>query len=178
LIASNNNWATTIIGGISPLAKSTSFKPADTSRQHPDGTITVYSNSDRPLIGIHQSTAEKGTNPASITIYRLYPNKQYLIEGSSLGEVIQGSVYNSLIKPGAGSDVMIAGPNNNEIQDIASNLDDITIRNFHSGDILNFTDLDPNGTTAQYDATTGMLSVSRYDHQIATVTMPRLNANA
>ena len=147
------------------------------SRQHPDGTVTVYSNSDRPLIGIHPSTAEIGTNPASITIYRLDPNQQYLIEGSSLGEVIQGSVYNNLFTPGGGADVIIAGPNNNEIQDIIANLDGIRVRNFHSGDILNFTNLDPNGTTAQYDATTGVLSVSRYSHQVATIMLPGLNAN-
>ena len=149
------------------------------SRQHPDGTITVYSNGGGPpFISIHQSTAENGTNPASITIYRLDPNQQYLILGTSLGEVIQGSVYNNLIKPSGGADVVIAGPNNNEIQDIIANLDGIRVRNFHSGDILNFTNLDPNGTTAQYDATTGMLSVFRYSHQVATIILPGLNANA
>jgi hypothetical protein len=148
------------------------------SRQHADGKITVYSNGVTRTISIHDSNAEEGTNPASITIYRLDPNQQYLILSTSLGEVIQGSVYNNLIKPGGGADVIIAGPNNNEIQDTTSNLDGITVRNFHSGDVLNFTNLDPNGTTANYDATTGMLSVSRYSHQVATVTMPRLNANA
>jgi hypothetical protein len=148
------------------------------SRQHPDGTITVYSNGGGPLIGIHPSTVEKSTDPATITIYRLDPKQQYLILGTSLGEVIQGSVYNNLIKPGGGADVVIAGPNNNEIQDKTSNLDRITVRNFHSGDVLNFTNLDPNGTTAQYDASIGRLSVSRYGHQVATITMRGLNANA
>ena len=149
------------------------------SRQHPDGTITVYSNGGGPpFISIHQSTAENGTNPASITIYRLDPNQQYLILGNSLGEVIQGSVYNNLIKPGGGADVIIAGPASNEIKDITSNLNGITVRNFHSGDILNSTNLDPNGTTAQYDATTGVLSVFRYSHQVATIILPGLNANA
>ncbi len=148
------------------------------SRQHPDGTVTVYSNGGGPPdISIHLSTAEKGTNPASITIYRLDPNQQYLILGTNLGEVIQGSVYNNLIKPGGGADVVIAGPNNNEIQDIIANLDGIGVRNFHSGDILNFTNLDSNGTTAQYDATTGVLSVFRYSHQVATIILPGLNAN-
>jgi hypothetical protein len=147
------------------------------TRQHPDGKITVYANGVRPTISIHDSNAEEGTNPASITIYRLDPSQQYLILGTSLGEVIQGSVYNNLIKPGGGADVIIAGPNNNEIQDITSNLNGITVRNFHSGDILNFTNLDPKGTTAQYDATTGMLTVSRYDHQVATIQMRGLNAN-
>ena len=65
------------------------------SRQHPDGKITVYANGVRPTISIHDSNAEEGTNPASITIYRLDPNQQYLILGTSLGEVIQGSVYNN-----------------------------------------------------------------------------------
>ena len=149
------------------------------SRQQPDGTVTVYSNSDRPLIGIHPSTAEIGTNPASITIYRLDPKQQYLILGTSLAEVIQGSVYNNLFTPGGGADVIIAGPNNNEIKDITSNLNGITVRNFHSGDILNFENLHSNGTTAQYDATTGILSVSNHSHQVvATITMPGLNANA
>jgi hypothetical protein len=148
------------------------------TRQHPDGTITVYSNGGGPLIGIHPSTVEQITNPASITIYRLDPNQQYLILGTSLGEVIQGSVYNNLFRPGGGADIIIAGPNNNEIEDITSNLNGITVRNFHSGDVLNFTNLDPNGTTAQYDATTGMLSVSRYGHQVATITMRGLNAQA
>ena len=146
------------------------------SRQHANGTITVYSNGVRPFISIHESTAEQGTNPASITIYRLDPNQQYLILGSSLGEVIQGSVYNNLFTPGGGADVVIAGPNNNEIQDTTSNLDGITVKNFHSGDILNFTNLDSNGTTAQYDA--GMLRVSRSGHQVATIRMPGLTANA
>ena len=148
------------------------------SRQHPDGKITVYANGVRPTISIHDSNAEEGTNPASITIYRLDPNQQYLILGTNLGEVIQGSVYNNLIRPGGGADVIVAGPNNNEIQDTISNLDGITVRNFHSGDILNFKNLDPNGTTAQYDATTGILSVSRYGHHVATIAMPGLNANA
>jgi len=147
------------------------------SRQHPDGTVTVYSNGVTRFISIHESTAEIGTNPASITIYRLDPKQQYLILGTSLGEIIQGSVYNNLIKPGGGADVVIAGPNNNEIQDIIANLDGIRVRNFHSGDILNFTNLDPNGTTAQYDATTGVLSVFRYSHQVATIILPGLNAN-
>ena len=148
------------------------------TRQHPDGTLTVYSNGGGRFIGIHPSIVEKIADPASVTIYRLDPNQQYLILGTSLGEVIQGSVYNNLIKPGGGSDVVIAGPNNNEIQDIIANLDGIRVRNFHSGDILNFTNLDPNGTTAQYDATTGVLSVFRYSHQVATIILPGLNANA
>jgi hypothetical protein len=138
----------------------------------------VYSNGGGPLIGIHPSTVETSTNPASITIYRLDPKQQYLILGSSLGEVIQGSVYNNLFSPGGGTDVIIAGPNNNEIQETTSNLDGIRVRNVHSGDILNFTNLDPNGTTAQYDVASAMLSVSRSNHQVASVKLPGLPANA
>jgi hypothetical protein len=150
------------------------------TRQHPDGTLTVYSNGGGRFIGIHPSDVEKITDPASITIYRLDPHQQYLILGTSLGEVIQGSVYNNLVKSGGGADIIIAGPNNNEIQDITSHLDGITVRNFHSGDILNFTNLlHPNETTAQYDAATGILSVSNHSHQVvATIRMPGLNANA
>ncbi len=148
------------------------------SSRNADGTITVYDNGDHGFIGIHDATYEKGTNPASITIYRLDPNQQYLILGSSLSEAIQGSVYNNLIKPGGGSDVIIAGPNNNEIQDITSNLNGITVRNFHPGDVLNFTDLNPNGTTTQYDATTGMLSVINNGQQVATIQMRGLNSHA
>jgi|GEM_PF-2911004 len=148
------------------------------SSRNPDGTITVYDNGDHGFIGIHNAIYQKGTNPAGITIYRLDPNQQYLILGSNLAEVIQGSVYNNLIKPGGGSDVIIAGPANNEIQDITSDLNGITVRNFHSGDILNFTDLPPNGTTAEYDATTGMLTVSNNGppKQVAKITMRALGA--
>ena len=149
------------------------------SRQHPDGTITVYSNGIIPrFISIHRSNAEEGTNPASITIYQLDPNQQYLILGTSLGEVIQGSVYDNLIEPGGGADIIVAGPSNNEIKDITANLNGIAVRNFHRGDVLNFTNLNPNGTTAQYDATTAMLDVSRYGRQVATIKLPGLNANA
>jgi hypothetical protein len=149
------------------------------SRQHPDGTITVYSNGGGPpFISIHQSTAEEGTNPTSITIYRLDPKQQYLILGTSLGEVIQGSVYNNLFKPGGGPDIIVAGPNNNEIQDVISNLNGITVRNFQAGDILNFTNLATSGTTAQYDAASGTLSISRGGNVVATITMHGLGAQA
>jgi hypothetical protein len=152
-------------------------------RANAQGEITVYDNGDhickRSVIGKHTATYERATNPAGITIYRLDSNQQYLILGTSLGEVIQGSVYNNLIKPGGGADVIIAGPNNNEIKDVTSNLNGITVTNFHAGDILNFTDLSSNGTTAPYDATTGVLSVSTNNgHQVATIRLPGLNAGA
>jgi hypothetical protein len=138
----------------------------------------VYDNGDHGFIGIHNATYDKHTNPAGTTIYRLDPNQQYLILGTSLAEVIQGSVYNNLFRPGGGADVVMAGPSNNEIQDITSNLDGITVKNFHAGDLLNFTDRRPGGITAQYNAATGRLSVSHSGHQMATITMPGLSANA
>lgn len=150
------------------------------SFERPGGIIIVYSNGVTPFISIHESTAENGTNPASITIYRLDPNQQYLILGSSLAEVIQGSVYNNLFKPGGGADFIIAGPGSDEIQDVTANLNGITIKNFHSGDVLNFIDLPPNGTTAQYDATNGTLTVSNNGppKQVATITIRGLSSNA
>jgi hypothetical protein len=148
------------------------------SSENANRTITVYDNGEKGFIGIHNATYEEHTNPAGTTIYRLDRNQQYLILGTNLGEVIQGSVYNNLIRPGGGADDIIAGPNNNEIQDITCNLNGITVKNFHSGDILNFTDLDPNGTTAQYNAATGVLTVSNSSQQGATITLPGLSAGA
>lgn len=147
------------------------------SSRNSDGTLTVYDNGDGGFIGIHNATYDKHTNPAGTTIYRLDPNQQYLILGTSLGEVIQGSIYDNLFRPGGGADIVIAGPRNNEIQDITSNLDGITVKNFHVGDLLNFTDRHPSGITAQYDAATGRLIVSHSGQQIAAITMPGLNAN-
>jgi len=148
------------------------------SDRNSDGTLTVYDNGDAGFIGIHNATYDKHTNPAGTTIYRLDPNQQYLILGTSLGEVIQGSVYDNLFRPGGGADVVIAGPANNEIQDVTSNLDGITVKNFHAGDLFNFTDRHPNGITAQYDASSGILSVSHSGHEIARITLPGLNADA
>jgi hypothetical protein len=91
---------------------------------------------------------------------------------------MQGSVYNNLFRPGGGDDIVIAGPSNNEIQDVTSNLNGITVRNFRSGDILNFKDLHPEETTVQYDATTGILSVSNHGRQVATIQMRGLIAHA
>lgn len=132
-----------------------------------DGTMTVYDNIDdvtvdgqkKEYIGIHGDAAYwKATDPLYITIYRLDPDQQYLIEGTSLGEIIAGSVYNDLIHPGGGSDTITAGPGKDEIQDTTANLDGITVTDFTTGDRLDFTDLDPTLATTSF--ANGVLTVS------------------
>jgi hypothetical protein len=113
-----------------------------------DGTITVYDNADRNslgqgIIGIHSASYWNGTNPAGTTIYRLDPDQQYLIQGTALPEVIQGTVFNDLIRPGGGADTITGGPAANEIQGVTAILNGITVTDFDRGDSLDFTDLDP-----------------------------------
>jgi hypothetical protein len=130
---------------------------------NPDATITVYDNGDhnaqgQNIIGVHQPTYWTGTNPAMITIYRLDPNHQYLIEGSGESEFIQGSVFDNLIRPRGGRGAIAAGPRTNEIQGTLVELDGITVRNFHDADRLDFTDLATAGATVAFSA--GVLTVS------------------
>ena len=113
-----------------------------------DGTITVYDNADhnslgQGIIGIHSASYWNGTNPAGTTIYRLDPDQQYLILGTALPEVIQGTVFNDLIRPGGGADTITGGPAANEIQGVTAVLNGITVTDFDRGDSLDFTDLDP-----------------------------------
>jgi hypothetical protein len=115
-----------------------------------EGMIEVYDNIDYvdhvSTIGVHTTSYWQETNPSGITIYRLDPNQQYLIEGTSLSEVIQGSVFDDLIEPSGGADIINAGPGNNEIQDITAHLNGITVTDFNRGDTFDFTDLDPDHT--------------------------------
>lgn len=131
------------------------------------GGITVYDNTDYvtvgnsklEYIGVHgDAHFWSATDPADITIYRLDPNQQYLIEGTSLGEVIAGSVFNDLIHPGGGPDTITGGPGKDEIQDTTANLNGITVTDFTTGDRLDFTDLDP--TLAKLSFKNGVLSAS------------------
>lgn len=73
-----------------------------------DGTITVYDNIDIvngvSTIGIHDASYWDNTDPAGITIYRLDPDQQYLIEASALGERVQGTVFDDVVRAGAGAD--------------------------------------------------------------------------
>src|SRR5262245_44124326 len=143
-----------------------------------DGTITVYDNIDHDIIngvetetiGIHQALYWPNTDPASITIYRLDPNQQYLIQGTSLAEVIQGSVFNDLIKPGGGADIITGGPGNNEIQGTIKQLNSITVTDFHLNDTLDFADLGPGRASVTYS--TGTLQVFSDGVQVAAVTLP------
>src|SRR5262245_63710380 len=93
------------------------------------------------MIGAHEATYWTGTGPTTITIYRLDPKHQYLIEGTGQSEFIQGSVFNNLIRPGGGRDTIAAGAGDNEIQDTTAHLDGITVTDFHARDTVNFTDL-------------------------------------
>jgi len=143
-----------------------------------NGGITVYDNIDDvtvngakfEYIGIH-SGAEywRGTDPADITIYRLDPKQQYLINGTSLGEIIAGSVFNDLIHSGGGADTITGGPGKDEIQDTTANLNGITVTDFSTGDRLDFTDLDP--TLATLSFTGGVLSATD-GTRTASLTLP------
>jgi hypothetical protein len=145
----------------------------------PGGSITVYDNvnfvNGKETIGIHSATYWTATNPESITIYRLDPNQQYLIQGTSLGEVIHGSVYNNLIQPGGGADIITAGPGSNEIQDTIAHLNGIAVTDFHFGDEFDFTDLNPAQVTATYTGT--WLLVFNNNVQVATILLPGLPSN-
>ena len=138
--------------------------------------ITFYDNGAHApggggsVIGVHDAAYWNNADPASITIFRLDPNQQYLISGSIQSEVIQGSVYNNLINPGGGADTITAGAGNNEIQDTTAHLNGITVTDFHLGDELDFTDLDPTkATVARFG---NELLVSSNGTQVAEINSP------
>lgn len=76
-----------------------------------DGTLEVYDNID-VIDGVHHIgrhddvTYWKETDPAGITIYRLDPNGQYLINGHGIDEAIQGTVFDDLVLAGRGADIV------------------------------------------------------------------------
>jgi hypothetical protein len=147
---------------------------------NPDATITVYDNGDhdaegKNIIGVHQPTYWTGTNPGMITIYRLDPNHQYLIEGTGENEFIQGTVFDNLIRPGGGRDTIAAGPRTNEIQGTLKELDGVTVLNFHDGDLLDFTDLASAGAAVAFSSE--VLTVSG-DGATAKVRLPDLPSDA
>lgn len=141
-----------------------------------EGKIEVYDNifykagGGPSYIGIHEADYWNGTNPADITIYRLDPAQQYLIQGSAFAEQVQGSVFSDLIQPGGGADTITGGPGNNEIQGTVAELASITITDFGPGDLLDFTDLAASRATVKFD--NGSLLVFDNGTQVATVTMP------
>ncbi|MGA9866357.1 MAG: hypothetical protein WBQ75_07920, partial [Acetobacteraceae bacterium] len=137
-----------------------------------DGSLLVYDNA-APTISLHDATYWTETLPSSITIYRLDPNHQYLITGSSATEFLQGSVYNNLIQPGGGADTITGGAGQNEIQDTAFRLNDVTVTDFHSGDWFDITDLPVGGATYSYDAGSGVLDVTNViTDQSVTLNLP------
>jgi hypothetical protein len=141
---------------------------------NPDGSLPVYDNGDtnsqgQNIIGMHDATYWTGTDPASITIYRLDPNHQYLITGTSKPEFLQGTVYNDLIRPNGGADLVTGGPGDNEVQGSVAQLDGITVADFHQGDWLDFTDLLPGMAAVSYDAATGLLDVATGGCMVASV---------
>jgi hypothetical protein len=141
-----------------------------------NGEITVYDNCYLPpssrgtYIGEHQAAYWNGADPASITIYRLDPLQQYLIEGGS--GVIQGSSYNNLICPGVGATVITAGAGNNEIQGPIENLNNIEVSDFHAGDVFDFTNLDPASAKAIYASP--WLYIYAGEQQVACINLPGL----
>ena len=143
--------------------------------------IEVYDNIDMVggvhTIGIHDASYWTGTDPASITIYRLDPNQQYLINGTSLGEVIQGSVYNNLIRPGGGADTITGGLGDNEIEGATEKLNGITVTDFNIGDAFDFTNLsDPTQVSADFDGT--WLNISSHHVDLASIALPSLPSTA
>ncbi|MGU3539827.1 calcium-binding protein [Methylobacterium sp. A54F] len=78
------------------------------------GFLPVYDNDDgvnnpNHYIRGHDVKYWLHTNPEDVTIYRLDPNHQYLINGTDSSENVQGSVYNDLIKSVSGSDTAYGG---------------------------------------------------------------------
>ncbi|MGE0415587.1 MAG: Hint domain-containing protein [Acetobacteraceae bacterium] len=138
-----------------------------------DGTIEVYDNV-APTISIHSASYWVDTLPSSITIYRLDPNHQYLINGTSASEFLQGTVFNDLIRPNGGVDALAGGAGDNEFQGTAATMHGISILDWKIGDTIDITDLDPTGASFGYDTGTGVLTVGDGGAQTVAI---RLSAN-
>ena len=142
--------------------------------------ITVYDNvlyqaNGNTSIGVHEASYWNWTDPATVIIYRLDPNQQYLIQGTSLAEVIQGSVYDNLIQPGGGADIITGGPGDSEFQDTAAHLNGITVTDFNFGDQFDFTDLNPTQVETTHTGTT--LQVFSNSVQVAAISLPGVPAD-
>jgi hypothetical protein len=134
----------------------------------------VYQAGGNTFIGIHDASYWNWTDPATVIIYRLDPNQQYLIQGTNLAEVIQGSVYDNLIQPGGGADIITGGPGDSEFQDTAAHLNGITVTDFNFGDQFDFTDLNPGQVTTAHTGTT--LQVFSNNVEVAAITLPGVAA--
>ena len=133
--------------------------------KNPDGSIEVYDNIDEPpgatasVIGIHDATYWTDTIPASVTIYRLDPNHQFLVNGDAAGQYLQGSPYSNLFQPIGGGDTIATGAEANEVAGTSANIDASSILGWMPGDSIDLTDLAVSGATYTYSAASGILSV-------------------
>ncbi|MEJ0019382.1 MAG: hypothetical protein WDN25_23090 [Acetobacteraceae bacterium] len=82
------------------------------------------------------------------------------MQGSSAAEFLQGSTYDNLFQPGAGGDTIAGGPGQDEIQGSGTDLSGDTVLAWDLGDSLDITDMAVAGAVADYDPTSGVLSVS------------------
>jgi hypothetical protein len=140
--------------------------------------LPVYDNNDfrsgygTAFIGTHEASYWDATLPQSITVYALDPNGQYLIEGTTNAESIQGSVFNNLIVPNGGGDTITAGAGLNEIADNTADLNGTDITDFHVGDWIDFRDLSPNGANLSYDPASGALAITSNGVDVANLALP------
>lgn len=135
------------------------------------GKISVYDNNDDKHIGTHDTAYWLATDPDDITIYRLDPNQQYLIQGTGVAETIRGSIYDNLIRPGGGADTIEAKLGDNEIEGTAAQLDGIKLTHFDAGDSFHFTDLDPANAAVVYRS--GQMQVFDDLQLAATIKTPK-----
>jgi hypothetical protein len=112
------------------------------------------------VIGIHDATYWTDTIPASITIYRLDPNHQFLVNGDAAGQYLQGSPYSNLFQPIGGGDTIAAGSEASEVAGTSANIDASSILGWMPGDSIDLTDLAVSGATYSYSAASGVLSVN------------------
>jgi hypothetical protein len=112
------------------------------------------------VIGIHDATYWTDTIPSSITIYRLDPNHQFLVNGDAAGQYLQGSPYSNLFEPIGGGATIATGAEQNEVQGTAADIDASSVLGWMPGDSIDLTDLSVGGAAYSYNAASGLLSVS------------------
>ena len=136
-----------------------------------NGKVEFYDNNDGQHIGRHEAAYWLATDPEDITIYRLDPNHQYLIQGTDAAETIRGSVYDNLIRPGGGKDLIQAKFGNTEIEGTSAELNGIKAQNFNFGDSFHFIDLDPDQTSVAFRD--GRLFVYEGADRVAKIDVPK-----
>lgn len=140
-----------------------------------DDEITVYDNADGGQTGVHDADYWTKTAPAGITIYRLDPNQQYLVAGTSRDELVRGTVFDDLLRPAGGCDTVAGGSGDDVVQGTGHELRHLTLAEFGSGDGIDFTDVDPSAVTTRYavDPDTGhaVLRVYSEGQRVAAVTL-------